>query len=130
MDPILALIITVAVVVVLLTTFRSRWVREDRALALLTAGAKVIDVRRPDEFAQGAVPGAINIPLDVLTEELPQRISNKSQPLLLHCLGGVRSQTGAAALRKLGYTEVHNLGSLSRARSILAKSRPSGVTQS
>jgi phage shock protein E len=88
--------------------------------SLLAEGALVIDVRAPEEFRGGNVPGAINIPLDTLASAMPQRAPDKNRPLLLHCLSGMRSGMARRQLLAMGYTRVHNLGSLGRARSLLA----------
>lgn len=64
--------------------------------AMLQAGeALVVDVREPDEFAQGHIPGAINLPLSSFqAASLPDA---KGKRLVLNCLGGKRS---AMALEK------------------------------
>ena len=85
----------------------------------LKQGAKVIDVRSNAEFHERHLPGAVNVPLDRLREEIPRLAPNKDLPLLLHCLSGGRSGIGKASLRKLGYRNVFNLGSYGRAEKIL-----------
>jgi MFS family permease len=83
--------------------------RETRAPSCLSAselermpGALVIDVRSPDEYAQGHVSGAINVPLDALAvraSELP-----RSATIITVCgEGGGRSERAAALLRSLGF---------------------------
>jgi phage shock protein E len=86
---------------------------------LLNQGALVIDVRSEREFQARHLPGAINIPLGSLTNEIARRAPNKEQPLLLHCLSGTRSGMGKSALKRLGYRKVFNLGSYGRAEKIL-----------
>ena len=98
---------------------RSSLVAVDRARALYAAGAQVIDVRSVGEFESGHLPMASNIPLDELERILPERIPDRNRVLLLHCLSGTRSGLARMQLRRMGYTQVHNLGSLSRAREIL-----------
>jgi phage shock protein E len=60
-------------------------------------------------------------------DELGQRIGSvakdKNTPLLLHCLSGGRSAMARHTLKQLGYTEVHNLGSLGRARHLVEGAR-------
>ena len=85
----------------------------------LAAGALVIDVRSPEEFRSGHVPGAINIPLGELRESLPGRVTDKNQVLLLHCLSGGRSGIARRQLRSLGYPNVFNLGSYARAERVV-----------
>lgn len=71
----------------------------------VAAGATVVDVRTPDEFAKGAIPGSINVPVDDLRErhgELPKG------PLVVTCAVGQRGNTAARLLTQLGH-EVRNL---------------------
>ncbi len=94
-------------------------VRPQTAQDWLKKGATVIDVRSEGEFKERHLPGALNVPLDQLREEIARRVPNKEQPLLLHCLSGTRSGMGKTMLRKMGYRNVFNLGSYGRAEKIL-----------
>jgi phage shock protein E len=85
----------------------------------LNKGALVIDVRSEAEFRERHLPGAINIPLNRLGDEIARHAPNKEQPLLLHCLSGTRSGMGTSALKKMGYHNVFNLGSYGRAGKIV-----------
>jgi phage shock protein E len=99
---------------------RMSFVSEETARQHLAQGALVIDVRSPEEFRSGHVPNAVNIPLGELRESLPLRVKDKNQVLLLHCLSGGRSGIARQQVKGLGYPHVFNLGSLARARKILA----------
>ena len=88
------------------------------AAAHLKNGAWVIDVRSPDEFRSGHLRDALNLPLDDLVAAAPERLKDKNQILLLHCLSGMRSGMAQRKLQALGYANVFNLGSLNRARQI------------
>jgi NADPH-dependent 2,4-dienoyl-CoA reductase/sulfur reductase-like enzyme/rhodanese-related sulfurtransferase len=69
------------------------------------AGALVVDVRSPDEFARGCIPGAVNLPLDEIrarAAELP------GVPLVVHCQVGQRGHTASRLLSQLG-RDVRNL---------------------
>jgi phage shock protein E len=112
------LIVAIVVVAVLLIK-RMSFVSEEIARQHLANGAIVIDVRSPEEFASGNVRGAINIPLGELKDEIPGRVKDKNQVLLVHCLSGGRSGIAQQQLKGLGYPNVFNLGSLARARSIV-----------
>jgi phage shock protein E len=75
---------------------------------LKARNALVVDVRTSGEFAGGAAPGSLNIPLDQLPhrlEELP-----KDRPLVLCCATGSRSQYAKLFLERSGFPEVHNAG--------------------
>ncbi len=69
-------------------------------------GAVVLDVREPDEYAQGAIPGAIHIPRGQLETNIEGRVSDHSVPVIIHCASGVRSAFAAKTLGELGYTDV------------------------
>lgn len=90
-----------------------------KARELLAAGALVIDVRSPGEFAQGRVKKAINVPLGELEGRIGKLAPSKDTPLLCHCASGGRSGSAVSQLKRLGYTQAYNLGSLGRARSIV-----------
>lgn len=85
----------------------------------LRRGAKVIDVRSPQEFGSRHLPGAINIPLGELSDRIAAKVPNKDTVLLLHCLSGGRSALGKRTLKGLGYSQVFNLGSYGRAEKIV-----------
>ena len=113
-------LIVAAVLSALFLLKRKSFVPEETAQRFLKEGALVVDVREPDEFASGHVPGAINIPLNKLRERLPRQVTDTNRVLLLHCLGGVRSETAKRQLQQMGYAHVFNLGSYSRAQRIVA----------
>jgi molybdopterin/thiamine biosynthesis adenylyltransferase/rhodanese-related sulfurtransferase len=69
-------------------------------------GVVALDVREPDEYDQGAIPGALHIPRGHLEAQIEGRIADKSAPVLVYCAGGVRSAFAAKTLQELGYTDV------------------------
>jgi molybdopterin/thiamine biosynthesis adenylyltransferase/rhodanese-related sulfurtransferase len=69
-------------------------------------GAVVLDVREPDEYEQGAIPGALHIARGNLESNIEGRVPDKSTPLVVHCAGGTRSAFAAQTLQQLGYTDV------------------------
>ena len=69
-------------------------------------GAVVLDVREPDEYEQGAIPGAVHIPRGTLETSVEGRIPDKSAHLVVYCAGGTRSAFAAQTLQELGYTDV------------------------
>ena len=119
------LIIAVAVVAFLLLK-RLTLVTPAAAREWLKKGALVIDVRSEGEFQGRHLPGAINIPLGGLRDEIARRAPDKAQPLLLHCLSGGRSGVGQGMLRQMGYPNAFNLGSYGRAEKILATPAEAG----
>jgi phage shock protein E len=77
----------------------------------IAAGARVIDVRSPAEFRDGAYRGAINIPLATLPARM-RELEPKNKPIILYCASGARSGQGARLLKNAGFTEVINAGGL------------------
>ncbi|HKH05084.1 MAG TPA: molybdopterin-synthase adenylyltransferase MoeB [Acidimicrobiales bacterium] len=69
-------------------------------------GTVVLDVREPDEYEQGAIPGAVHIPRGTLESSVENRIPDKAATVLIHCASGVRSAFAAKTLGDLGYTDV------------------------
>jgi molybdopterin/thiamine biosynthesis adenylyltransferase/rhodanese-related sulfurtransferase len=69
-------------------------------------GAVLLDVREPDEFEQGAVPGSLFLPRGNLESGIETRVPDKTTPLLVLCAGGNRSAFAAKTLADLGYTDV------------------------
>ncbi len=68
--------------------------------------AVFLDVREADEYAQGAIPGALHIPRGYVELQVEGRLPDKSQPVVVYCAGGTRSAFAAKALQDLGYTDV------------------------
>jgi rhodanese-related sulfurtransferase len=76
----------------------------------LRHGAIVIDVRTPQEFDQGKVPGSINIPVDRIAANA-ERIKGMNRPVIFCCASGARSSNAAAIMKQKGMKEVYNGGS-------------------
>jgi len=93
----------------------------DEARGLLAGGATLVDVRSPQEFVRGSLPGAINVPVDDVADQVGRFAQG---PFLLFCRSGARSQLATKTLARLGVRGVHNLGSLTRAQSLLELARP------
>ncbi|MGK2928603.1 MAG: molybdopterin-synthase adenylyltransferase MoeB [Acidimicrobiales bacterium] len=66
----------------------------------------ILDVREPDENAQGSIPGAVFIPRGQLESNIENKIPDKSAKVLIHCASGVRSAFAAKTLSELGYEDV------------------------
>ena len=77
-----------------------------------TDGAVLLDVRTPDEYRQGHIPGSKNVPLQSISK-VAGMIDNKSTPIFVHFLSGARSRQAAAILKQMGYTNVKNIGGIS-----------------
>ncbi|MCS7055692.1 MAG: rhodanese-like domain-containing protein [Thermoflexales bacterium] len=70
----------------------------------------LIDVRTPEEFKSGHIPGAINIDVQVLPQRLEEIPRDKA--VVLYCRSGNRSSYAAHLLRRAGYTDVYDLGGI------------------
>jgi rhodanese-related sulfurtransferase len=69
----------------------------------------IIDVREPDEYADGHIEGAINIPLRKVLKDLDKLPNSKSAPILLYCHSQKRATHALVLLHELGYMKVYNL---------------------
>jgi sulfur-carrier protein adenylyltransferase/sulfurtransferase len=79
----------------------------DPAEAEATLGqALFLDVREPDEYEQGAIPGAVHLPRGHLEFQVEGRLPDKSTPVVVYCAGGVRSAFAAKTMGDLGYADV------------------------
>ena len=67
---------------------------------------ELLDVREPEEYEQGALPGAIHVPRGQLEFGIEGRLVNKNAPIAVYCAGGTRSAFAAKTLQDLGYTDV------------------------
>jgi sulfur-carrier protein adenylyltransferase/sulfurtransferase len=75
----------------------------------IDAGALILDVREPDEYEEGALPGAVHIPRGHLEAQIENRLTDKTAPVVVYCAGGVRSAFAARTLHELGYTDVFSM---------------------
>ena len=82
----------------------------EEARRLVEDGAHLVDVRTPQEYVLGALPGAVNVPLQNLLAGIQQLEQGK--PIILYCASGMRSQQAAQALSLFGHAPVHDLGGL------------------
>lgn len=77
----------------------------------IAAGARIIDVRTEDEFADEAYPGAVNIPVGALPNRMKE-LEPKDKPIVVYCASGARSAMAAQMLKASGWTDVVNAGGL------------------
>ena len=89
------------------TKARIREVDTEQAEQEITRpGAVVLDVREPDEYEQGALPGAVHIPRGHLESQIENKVVDRDAPVVVYCAGGTRSAFAADTLSSLGYTDV------------------------
>ncbi len=93
----------------LLSQTKSRIREVDTAAAeqaIAEPGVVVLDVREPDEYEQGALPGAVHIPRGHLESQVENRIPDRDATVVVYCAGGTRSAFAADTLAQLGYSDV------------------------
>ena len=75
------------------------------------AGAVLLDVRTPQEYREGHIPGSQNMPLQQL-DKVEEVTENKDTVLYVYCRSGARSRQAVSLLKHMGYTNVHNIGGI------------------
>ena len=91
-----------------------RQISMDEAVEMMKkeSGYIILDVRRPDEYAEGHIPGAINVPNeDIGTAEIGE-LPDKAQLILVYCRSGRRSKEASEKLVRLGYKNVVEFGGI------------------
>lgn len=72
----------------------------------------ILDVRRADEFAEGHIPGAINIANEDIGDSKPDALADADQVIYVYCRSGRRSKEASAKLAALGYTNIIECGGI------------------
>jgi len=97
------------------TTLNSpRDISPSDALALLESDNSVIlvDVRTQSEYDSGHIEGAILLPLDEISANADQVISDVDATYIIYCRSGNRSAQAVALLDQMGYTDLYDLGGI------------------
>jgi rhodanese-related sulfurtransferase len=93
-------------------TYRQITVKEAVTMMKTESGYVILDVRRPEEYAAGHIPYAINLPNETIgTSEIPE-LPDRDQLILVYCRSGRRSKEAAEKLCALGYTNVVEFGGI------------------
>jgi phage shock protein E len=90
-----------------------RLITGDEARRLVADGAMLIDVRSPKEFANGHLPGAVNVPIDGFEDDVGELL-DQHRDMVLYCAAGVRCNKAAVLLQEAGSSGVYQLGTLAR----------------
>ena len=72
----------------------------------------IVDVRRADEFAEGHIPGAINIANEDIVSSEPAELPDKDQVIYVYCRSGNRSKQASEKLAAMGYTNIVEFGGI------------------
>lgn len=89
-------------------------ITSEEAHQLVEQGALLVDVRTPGEYVGGHIEGARNIPLAELEGRLDEVGDPSADVIIVYCRSGHRSGQAAGILEDSGFTQVHNLGGMSR----------------
>lgn len=92
---------------------KPRGISANDAKAMIDQGAAtLVDVRTPQEYAQGHIPGALSLPLDRLSAMAQKKLPDKDKPVIVYCLSGRRSAQAVMILTQMGYKDIRNLGGI------------------
>ena len=78
--------------------------------------AVLLDVRQADEFDAGHIEGAVLVPYDTIAEKVGAVVPDKNTLVYVYCRSGRRSAIAVEAMRKLGYTNLTDLGGIDEAK--------------
>lgn len=90
--------------------FKTNTVSSEELGKLINEGAFLVDVRSPGEFAGGSAKGAVNIPLDQVTQKM-DKFKNKDH-IVVFCRSGNRSGQAQSILEQNGFNNVTNGGTV------------------
>ena len=91
-----------------------RRITMDEAVAMMAqeTGYIILDARRPDEFAAGHIPNAINVPNESIGTAEIAELPDKNQLIMVYCRSGRRSKEASEKLVNLGYTNIVEFGGI------------------
>ena len=72
----------------------------------------IVDVRTAEEYAEGHIPDAINVPNETIGDLAEESLPDKEQKLFVYCRSGNRSKQASQVLADLGYTNVYEMGGM------------------
>lgn len=101
---------TLLFTVLLSLSVRAEQMVPEVALTKVAQGAMLVDVRTPEEYAEGHLPEAINIPFEQIAETFAKQGIAKDTPVVVYCRSGRRSGIAKESLDKAGYQAVYNGG--------------------
>lgn len=72
----------------------------------------ILDVRTKEEYDEGHIPNAINIPNETINNDVTNNLADKKQTILIYCRSGNRSRQATEKLMKMGYINVIDIGGI------------------
>ncbi len=94
------------------TTYKQISMNESAKMMETENGYIILDVRRPDEFASGHIPNAVNVPNESIGNDDIKELPDKDQLILVYCRSGNRSKQASEKLVRLGYTNIVEFGGI------------------
>ena len=94
-----------------LDIFKSVDINKEVNRCRTTKGAVLLDVRTEEEYRSGHIGGSRNIPVEKISNAV-NLLHDKSAPVFVYCQSGSRSRKAASELKKMGYSEVYNIGGI------------------
>ena len=96
------------------TELKYRQISMQEAIEIMDTktGYIILDVRRPDEFALGHIPNAINVPNETISIAPIPELPDKNQRIFVYCRSGRRSKEASEKLVALGYTNIVEFGGI------------------
>ena len=93
-------------------TYEQISLEEAKQLMKDEEGYIILDVRTKEEFAEGHIPGAICVPNETISGEMPEELPEQEQLILVYCRSGNRSKQASKKLAELGYTNIKEIGGI------------------
>lgn len=95
-----------------ITTYRSITMDEASRIFQTEGSYIILDVRRPDEFSQGHIRNAINIPNEEISDKRPALLDDTQKTIYVYCRSGRRSREASQKLVNLGYVNIIECGGI------------------
>lgn len=95
----------------LLDIFKTVDINQELNRCRTTKGSVLLDVRTEEEYRRGHISGSRNIPVEKIANA-ENLLHDKSAPLFVYCQSGARSKKAVSQLKKMGFTDVCNIGGI------------------
>ncbi len=93
-------------------TYASISMEEAKGRLETEKGYILVDVRTPEEYSEGHIPGAINIPNETIADKVPEELPDKNQLIFVYCRSGRRSKEAAGKLVTMGFSNIVEIGGI------------------
>lgn len=94
------------------TGYRSITMAQAREIFVAAGNYIILDVRTEEEFAEGHIPGAVNVANEDIISKPPAELSDKNQLIFVYCRSGRRSKEAASKLVAMGYKNIIECGGI------------------